>query len=126
LVLIKPSALGIANLKTLVLCFENMSGLKINFDKSEVVVTGVPRETQRDVAYMLNYKLGSFPIHYLGMPVSDRLLRVADWVSSQIKRDTQGGPLARYLLCLGMKIGADQLLPVEPPAFCHDLVFAPR
>jgi hypothetical protein len=41
MVLIEPSDLGIANLKFLLLCFENMSGLKINFDKSEVMVTGV-------------------------------------------------------------------------------------
>ena len=33
--------LDIVNLKFLLLCFEDMSSLKINFDKSEVVVNGL-------------------------------------------------------------------------------------
>ncbi|XP_071680508.1 uncharacterized protein [Lolium perenne] len=53
--------------------------LKINFDKSEVVVTGVPLELQHQVAHMLNCKRGEFPIKYLGLPISDKALRVADW-----------------------------------------------
>jgi hypothetical protein len=79
MVLIRPTGAGIANLKVILLCFENMSGLKINFDKSEVVVTGVPLELQHQVAHMLNCKRGEFPIKYLGLPISDKALRVADW-----------------------------------------------
>jgi hypothetical protein len=56
-----------------------MSGLKINFDKSEVFVTGVTEEEKHRVADMLNCKLGSLPMKYLGLPMSDRPLRVADW-----------------------------------------------
>jgi hypothetical protein len=79
LIMIEPSDEGIANLKLLLLCFENMSGLKINFDKSEVLVMGVTAREQRRVASMLNCKLGQFPIKYLGLPVSDKALRVSDW-----------------------------------------------
>ncbi|XP_047051186.1 ABC transporter G family member 41-like [Lolium rigidum] len=71
LVMIEPSDLGIANLKFLLLCFENMSGLKINFDKSEVFVTGVTEPEQRRVAHMLNCKLGKLPMKYLGIPRKD-------------------------------------------------------
>jgi hypothetical protein len=38
IILIEPSDEGITHLKLLLLCFENMSGLKINFDKSEVLL----------------------------------------------------------------------------------------
>jgi hypothetical protein len=79
LILIEPSDEGIANLKLLLLCFENMSGLKINFDKSEVLVMGVTTQEQHRIAAMLNCKLGAFPMKYLGPPVSDRDLRVSDW-----------------------------------------------
>jgi hypothetical protein len=79
LIMIEPSDLGLANLKLLLLCFENMSGLKINFAKSEAVVTGVPDLERQRVADALNCKLGSLPLHYLGLPVSDRPLSVADW-----------------------------------------------
>jgi hypothetical protein len=34
LILLDPSDIGVANLKLLLLCFENMSRLKINFAKS--------------------------------------------------------------------------------------------
>ena len=44
MVLLEPDELCIANLKFLLLSFENMSGLKINLAKSEVVIMGVDRD----------------------------------------------------------------------------------
>jgi hypothetical protein len=79
MVLIKPSDLGITNIKFILLCFKNMSGLKINFDKIKVVVMGVKPHEQCRVANMLNCKLVKFPIKHLGLPVNDRCLRVVDW-----------------------------------------------
>jgi hypothetical protein len=58
-----------------------MSGLKINFNKSEVVVLGRPLGEQTRLANLLNCKLGQFPITYLGLPVSHKRLRVSDWDS---------------------------------------------
>jgi hypothetical protein len=52
-----------------------MSGLSINFDKSEVHVMGMTNPEQRRVANMLNCRLGQFPMKYLGFPVSDKPLR---------------------------------------------------
>jgi hypothetical protein len=68
MILIEPTDLGIANLKTLLLCFENMSGLKINFDKCEVVVSGLAEGAKQRVANLINCKLGNFPIKYLAFP----------------------------------------------------------
>jgi len=45
--------------------------MKINFDKSEVFTMGLSEEEQHETVRALNYKLGSFPMKYLGMPVSD-------------------------------------------------------
>ena len=53
MILVEPTGVGIANLKTLLLCFENMSGLKINFDKSEAVVMGISAAAQQRVANLL-------------------------------------------------------------------------
>lgn len=47
-----------------------MSGMKINFDKSEVFTVGLDEDEQQ-VVEALNCKLGSFPMKYLGMSVSD-------------------------------------------------------
>jgi hypothetical protein len=45
-IMVEGSELDIANLKFLLLCFATMSSLKINFDKSEVVVVGYNPEEQ--------------------------------------------------------------------------------
>ena len=59
---IQYDELEVSNLKFLLMCFENMSGLKINYHKSEVVVLGHPLEIQDRVAQCLNCKLGSLPM----------------------------------------------------------------
>jgi hypothetical protein len=48
---------SILNLKLILYCFEWMSGLKINYHKSEVYVSGVDQQEER-IANMLNCKLG--------------------------------------------------------------------
>lgn len=67
------------NLKFLLMCFEAMSGLKINFERSEAVVTGGDLESQFGAAHMMNCKMGSAPIAYVGMPISNQALRISDF-----------------------------------------------
>ena len=62
MIMVEGSELDIINLKFLLLCFEAMSGLKINFDKSEVVILGYSPEEQRRIADNLNCRLSTFPI----------------------------------------------------------------
>uniref|UniRef100_A0A453BV09 Reverse transcriptase domain-containing protein n=2 Tax=Aegilops tauschii subsp. strangulata TaxID=200361 RepID=A0A453BV09_AEGTS len=47
MIMVEGSDLDIVNLKFVLLCFEAMSGLKINFDKSEVVVLGYSAAKQQ-------------------------------------------------------------------------------
>jgi hypothetical protein len=55
-----------------------MAGLKINFYKSEV--TTINDEERWDVTYagIFNCQMGTFPIKYLGVPVSPSRLHIAD------------------------------------------------
>jgi hypothetical protein len=62
---------NVRNLRLILNCYEAMSGMKINFDKNEVYTMGVTEEDQQEVTRVLNCKMGSFPMKYLGMPVSD-------------------------------------------------------
>ena len=59
------------SLRLILTCYEAMSRIKINFDKSEVFTLGLSVEEQQETTGVLNCKLGSFPMKYLGMPVSD-------------------------------------------------------
>jgi hypothetical protein len=58
------------NLKWILTCFELMSGMRINFDKSELVPINIESEgvvnNWRDVP---GCPVGAFPIKYLGIPL---------------------------------------------------------
>jgi hypothetical protein len=45
--------------------------MKINYEKSEVFTVGLQEGVQQVVVDALNYKLGTFPMKYLGLPVSE-------------------------------------------------------
>ncbi|KAE8798766.1 hypothetical protein D1007_25950 [Hordeum vulgare] len=77
MIMVSGSDSDIANLKFLLLCFEKMSGLKINFDKSEVVVLGYSEDEQHRITDNLNCKLAAFPILYLGMPLAESRILVS-------------------------------------------------
>src|SRR4051812_47607794 len=61
-----PDDKTIASVKLILLCFEMMSGLKINFQKCEVVAMGMANREGQRVANLLNCRLGAFPIQFLG------------------------------------------------------------
>ena len=77
IILVELNDDSITNLK-LLLCFEALSGLKINFSKSEAIVTGVSAVEAQRVAHLLNCSLGSFPLKYLGLPISPLKLLAND------------------------------------------------
>ena len=98
LILIQNNDEAFRNLKFLLMCFEDMSGLKINYHKSEVIMMGKPREQQQRVADMLYCKLGKFPFMYLGIPISDRKLTVDQWHFLVLKLATRVEPwMGRFL-----------------------------
>lgn len=70
---------SIRNVKFLFYCFEWMSGLKINYHKSEVVMFGYGEDQQQEIANVLNCKVGQLPVSYLGFPISDRALGVENF-----------------------------------------------
>lgn len=69
---------NIVTVKFLLYCYEAMSGLKINYQKSEIMVIGGDEmETQR-VADLFNCQAGKMPFTYLGIPISMNKLTNAD------------------------------------------------
>jgi hypothetical protein len=64
----------VINMKFILYCFEWISGLKINYHKSEAYLFGWEEEDKRRIVNMLNYELGELPMRYLGIPVSDSKL----------------------------------------------------
>jgi hypothetical protein len=66
------------NMKLLLYMFEQLSGLKINFDKSEILLVG--GDDNKAIAYadLFNCEIGMFPLKYLGVPISSGRLHVVD------------------------------------------------
>jgi hypothetical protein len=67
------------NMKLLLYAFEQLSGLKINFHKSELFCYGAAKEIESEYAHIFGYDLGSFPFRYLGIPMHHRKLMFKDW-----------------------------------------------
>jgi hypothetical protein len=71
--------------KLLLYIFEQLSGLKINFEKSEILSIGGDNEVGISFAEIFNCQIGLFPIKYLGVPISAKRLRVIGWVQLEEK-----------------------------------------
>ncbi|KAL4189382.1 hypothetical protein AMTRI_Chr08g165150 [Amborella trichopoda] len=55
-------------------------GLKVNFHKSSMVGINCSDDLIMDLANMMGCEVGSFPLTYLGLPISDSRLSIAVWV----------------------------------------------
>lgn len=72
--LFQPDAVSLAMIKIILICFEAMSGMRINFAKSEVFTVGMSSEDGARIANLLNRKKAKLPMTYVGLPCSDRAL----------------------------------------------------
>jgi hypothetical protein len=71
--------------KLLLYVFEQLSGLKINFLKNELLSIEGDNNVNRSFAEIFNCQVGMFPVKYLGVPVSAKRLRVIDWLKLEEK-----------------------------------------
>ena len=67
------------NMKLLLSLFEQLSGLKINFHKSEIFCFGKGKEHEAEYSQLFGYEVGKFPFRYLGLPMHYRKLSNSDW-----------------------------------------------
>nr|ABA95978.2 retrotransposon protein, putative, unclassified [Oryza sativa Japonica Group] len=67
------------NLKLVLSTFERLSGLKINFHKSELFCYGKAKEVEKDYILMFGCDSGKYPFRYLGIPMHHKKLSNKDW-----------------------------------------------
>lgn len=67
------------NLKFILCLFEQASGLKINFLKSDLYCLGGAQEMGAHLEEIFTCKLRAFPFKYLGIPLHFRRLANSDW-----------------------------------------------
>jgi hypothetical protein len=67
------------NLKLLLCAFEQLSGLKINFHKSEIFCFGAAKEMEDIYTELFGCNAGEYPFTYLGIPMHHRQLLNSQW-----------------------------------------------
>jgi hypothetical protein len=67
------------NMKLLLTAFEQVSGLKINFHKSELICFGDAQDSLDQYMEIFGYKQGDLPLRYLGIPIHFKKLRNSYW-----------------------------------------------
>ncbi|GKU89787.1 hypothetical protein SLEP1_g3881 [Rubroshorea leprosula] len=70
---------NIQAIKSIMRTFELVSGLKINFGKSQIMGVGTEEGWKERMAYRLCCKEGDLPFKYLGTPVGGNHRRIAMW-----------------------------------------------
>ena len=66
-------------IKWLLLAFENVSGLKINFEKSEMYPLNLSVSECDELSSVLGCKVVNLPLTYLGVPINNKSLTDIDW-----------------------------------------------
>jgi hypothetical protein len=67
------------NMKYLLSTFEQVSGLKINFHKSEIFCFGKAKDHEEFYSQLFGCVIAKYPFRYLGLPMNTMKLNNKDW-----------------------------------------------
>ncbi|XP_071693604.1 uncharacterized protein [Rutidosis leptorrhynchoides] len=70
---------NLANVMKLLRCFEELSGLKVNFAKTKLIGVGISSEDSKLMADRFGCSSGDFPITYLGIPLGIKMSKANSW-----------------------------------------------
>src|SRR4051812_19070438 len=66
-------------MKEILLLFELVSGLKVNFHKSSLIGINIPQTWLEEATNILRCRVGSTPFKYLGLPIGANSRRLETW-----------------------------------------------
>lgn len=100
-----PDNLSFArNLKFILCLFEQLSGLKINFNKSEVFCFGKAVEKKNQYSQIFTCKVGVLPMKYLGVPIDQKRIFKKDWIDMENKMEKKLGCWMGRLQSIGGRL----------------------
>jgi hypothetical protein len=103
-------------LRLVLIAFERLSGLKINFHKSELYPFGETKERVEEYVELFGCREGMFPFRYLGIPMSTSRLSNRDWRVVEERFQKKLSSWKGKLLSYGGAFSAYQLSVVQ---FAH-------
>lgn len=80
LFILQPQPQQLQFLKIILYIFHDLSGLAVNLEKSEFLVTSSNQQIVQNLAQTMGCKPAEFPITYLGMPLSNKKLNKAHFM----------------------------------------------
>ena len=57
------------NIKHVIMWFEQISGMRVNFHKTQLITMNVEEDVVHQAAHIFNCLVGCFPLKYLGVPL---------------------------------------------------------
>lgn len=92
------------NLKNILCLFEQLSGLKINFNKSEVIFLGNDVLRHQEYSKIFTCNKGDLPMRYLGIPIDQKHILNKDWGQTEKKMEKKVGCWQRKLQSIGGRV----------------------
>ena len=114
------------NMKLILCIFEQLSGLKINFHKSEIFCFGNAKEMQDQYAEILGYEVGSLPFKYLGIPIHHRKLLNKEWNPVENRFEKKLGCWQGKLLSYGDRLVLINSVLTSLPMFMLSFLEIPK
>ena len=124
LVFCEPSIDQVSYLSWLLMWFEAMSGLKVNLDKSEIIVVGRV-ENVEEVALEFGCKVSKLP-SYLGLPLGARFKEVATWDGVEERLRKRLSLWKRQYIYKGGRMTLIWSTLSSMPIYCMSLFQMPR
>ena len=115
---IRGSTIAAHHIVTMMDIFSDFSGLQLNRSKFSVIGIGLAAVELARVSAVLATPVASFPIRYLGLPLTEGRLRAHDWQPVMEKIETRlGGWQARLLSRGGRLVLLQSVLTIIPIYF---------
>jgi hypothetical protein len=92
------------NMKLILAFFEQLSGLKINYHKSELYCFGKAVEVRDQYRNIFGCEIGSLPFKYLGIPIHYRKLLNKEWKTVEDRFDGKLGAWVAKMLSYGDRL----------------------
>jgi hypothetical protein len=92
------------NMKLLLLAFEQVPGLKINYHKSEIFCFGQASDVKDQYQLLFGCRNGDYPFKYLGIPMHYRKLNNSDWKTVEAKFEKKLSGWKGKLMSIGGRL----------------------
>jgi hypothetical protein len=108
------------------LIFQKILGLKINLQKSELLVTTDNNSRAQELANILCCKASTFPITYLGLPLSDMMLTRSAYLPLIQQEERRLPGWRSHMLSIGGRLTLLNSILTAQPVYYMSVFLLPK